>query len=58
MSLSSLIVIVVLVLAFAGAVVWIARNGGWQNEGCHGNCAQCRERCENKNSSAPGAPKA
>lgn len=48
MSPSSFIIVLLLVLAFAFAVVWIARNGGWQDEGCHGNCAECHKKCEDK----------
>ncbi len=48
MSIQSILVIVALVLVFALAVVWIARNGGWQDGGCHGNCAECQKKCEEK----------
>ena len=46
MTLSGIITLIILIVLFSFAVVWIARNGGWKNEGCHGNCAECHERCE------------
>ena len=48
MSLQGILVLIVLIVLFALAVVWIARNGGWQNGGCHGDCAACHKRCEEK----------
>jgi hypothetical protein len=48
MNVQSFLVVCILIAAFAAAVVWIARSGGWQNEGCHGNCAECHKRCEEK----------
>lgn len=47
MNLQSIIVILVLILAFAAAMGFINKNGGWNSEGgCHGNCADCHSRCE------------
>ncbi len=48
MTIQSVLVILVLVAVFAAAVVWISRNGGWQDGGCHGNCAECHKKCEDK----------
>ena len=52
MTIQGIIVLVCLVAFFSVAVVWISRNGGWQGEGCHGNCAECHKKCEEK----PAAP--
>lgn len=53
MTLKSILIVIVLVVLFALAVVFIAKNGGWDSEkGCHGDCSKCRENCEEK----PGAP--
>ena len=41
------ITLIVLIIAFALAVVWISKQGGWKGEGCGGNCASCHSRCEN-----------
>lgn len=46
LTLRGIITLVVLVLLFALAVVWISKNGGWKDEGCHGNCSACHEHCE------------
>ena len=37
----------VVVGVFTLAGVWSSRNGGWEGEGCGGNCASCHQRCEN-----------
>ncbi|MCI2046512.1 MAG: FeoB-associated Cys-rich membrane protein [Faecalibacterium sp.] len=56
MSVQGILVIIVLVVLFALAVVWISRNGGWQNEGCHGNCAECHKKCEEPEQKNPPRP--
>lgn len=45
LTLRGIITLLVLVILFALAVVWIAKNGGWKGEGCGGNCASCQQRC-------------
>lgn len=47
MPLKSILIIVVFALLFAAAVMFIARNGGWQ-QGCNGNCKDCHEKCDTK----------
>lgn len=46
LTVRGLVTLVVLVILFALAVVWIAKHGGWKGEGCGGNCSACRERCD------------
>ncbi|HJB58703.1 MAG TPA: FeoB-associated Cys-rich membrane protein [Candidatus Faecalibacterium faecipullorum] len=46
LTVRGVVTLLVLVVLFALAVVWIARHGGWKGEGCCGNCASCHERCE------------
>lgn len=48
MSLKSLLVLLIIIVVFALLIVWIAKQGGWQNEGCSGNCASCQAKCESK----------
>ena len=38
--------LIVLIIAFALAVVWISKQGGWKGEGCGGNCASCHQHCD------------
>ena len=47
LTLRGIITLIVLVILFALAVVWISKQGGWKGEGCGGNCASCHSRCEN-----------
>ena len=47
LTLRGIITLIVLIIAFALAVVWISKQGGWKGEGCGGNCAYCHRRCEN-----------
>ena len=47
LGLANVITLIVLVILFALAVVWISKQGGWKGEGCGGNCASCHSRCEN-----------
>ena len=35
-----------LLVAFAVAVVWISKKGGWKGEGCGGNSASCHHHCD------------
>ena len=44
LTLRGIITLIVLVILFALAVVWISKQGGWKGEGCGGNC---HSRCEN-----------
>ena len=47
MTLKSILIVVILVVLFALAVVFIAKNGGWDSEkGCHGDCSKCHENCD------------
>lgn len=46
LTVRGIITLIVLVVLFALAVVWISKNGGWKGEGCGGNCSACHERCE------------
>lgn len=48
MTLRGIVTLVVLVLLFALAVVWISKQGGWKGEGCGGNCSSCHQHCEDK----------
>ena len=47
LTLRGIITLIVLIVLFALAVVWISKQGGWKGEGCGGNCASCHSRCEN-----------
>ena len=46
LTLRGIITLIVLIVLFALAVVWISKQGGWKGEGCGGNCASCHSRCE------------
>ena len=47
MTLKSILIILIMVVVFTAAVIWIAKNGGWDSEnGCHGDCNACKSRCE------------
>ena len=46
MTIRGIITLVVLVVLFALAVVWISHHGGWKGEGCGGNCKSCHEKCD------------
>ena len=46
LGLANVITLIVLVILFALAVVWISKQGGWKGEGCGGNCASCHSHCE------------
>ena len=46
LTVRGIITLVVLIVLFALAVVWISKNGGWKGEGGGGNCASCHQRCE------------
>lgn len=46
LTVRGLVTIVVLVILFALAVVWVSKHDGWKGEGCGGNCSACRERCD------------
>ena len=47
MTLKSILIILSMVVVFTAAVIWIAKNGGWDSEkGCHGDCNACKSRCE------------
>lgn len=48
MSLKSVLVLLVLAAVFVALIAWIAKQGGWQGEGCNGNCTSCQARCESK----------
>lgn len=49
MNFQSILIILLLIAAFAGAMVFINKNGGWNSEGsCHGDCASCHSRCEDE----------
>ena len=39
LTLRGIITLIVLIVLFALAVVWISKQGGWKGEGCGGNCA-------------------
>ena len=47
LTVRGIITLLVLVVLFALAVVWISKHGGWKDQGCGGNCASCHQRCEN-----------
>ena len=44
LTLRGIITLIVLIVLFALAVVWISKQGGC--EGCGGNCASCHSHCE------------
>ncbi len=46
LTVRGIITLLVLVILFALAVVWNAKNGGWKGEGCGGNCSSCQLRCD------------
>ena len=46
LTLRGIITLIVLIVLFALAVVWISKQGGWKGEGCGGNCASCHSHCE------------
>ena len=46
LTVRGVVTLVVLIVLFTLAVIWISRNGGWKGEGCGGNCASCHQRCE------------
>ena len=46
LTLRGIITLIVLIVLFALAVVWIPKQGGWKGEGCNGNCASCHSHCE------------
>lgn len=45
MEIGSVIVVVIMAVAFACAALFIAKNGGWQGEQCQGHCASCNHKC-------------
>ena len=45
LTLRGIITLIVLIVLFALAVVWISKQGGWKGEGC-GGCASCHSHCE------------
>ncbi len=45
MTIESIIVVIIMAVGFAFAVVFIAKNGGWQGEQCQGHCATCEHKC-------------
>ena len=46
LTIRGIITLLILVVAFAVAVVWISKKGGWKGEGCGGNCASCHQHCD------------
>ena len=46
LTVRGIVTLVVLIVLFTLAVIWISKNGGWKGEGCGGNCASCHQRCE------------
>ena len=52
MTLQSFLVLLGLIAFFVAAVMWISRNGGWQGEGCCGNCKECRSQCQDQDPKA------
>ena len=44
LTLRGIITLIVLIVLFALAVVWISKQGGWKGEGCGG--ASCHSHCE------------
>ncbi|MDD4849459.1 MAG: FeoB-associated Cys-rich membrane protein [Gemmiger sp.] len=57
MNLQSILILLAIFIVLALAVVWIARNGGWQGggcSGCGGNCGSCHAHCDEKE--APPQP--
>ena len=44
MTIRGIITLLVLVVLFALAVIWISKKGGWSG-GCGGNCASCHQHC-------------
>ena len=46
LTLRGIITLIVLIVLFALAVVWISKQGGWKVDGCGGKCASCNSQCE------------
>ena len=46
LTVRGIVTLVVLIVLFTLAVIWISKNGGWKGGGCGGNCASCHQRCE------------
>lgn len=45
--MKSILIVLVLAAALVFAIKWISDNGGWKSEeGCHGDCKACHDRCE------------
>ena len=42
LTLRGIITLIVLIVLFALAVVWISKQGGGMGDGCGGNCASCQ----------------
>lgn len=42
MTIRGIITVLILVVLFALAVIWISKRGGWSG-GCGGNCASCHQ---------------
>lgn len=49
MNLQSFLILLVIFILLAVAIVYIGQNNGWDNAGCHGNCAKCHKHCSNPN---------
>ena len=48
MTLQSILVLIGLIAVLAFAIVWIAKQGGWQDRKCGGNCISCMAACEKR----------
>lgn len=48
MSLQSILVLAGLIAVLVFAIVWIAKQGGWQDRRCGGNCLSCMQNCDKR----------
>ena len=48
MNLQSFLILLAIFILLALAIVYIGQNNGWDNAGCHGNCAKCHKHCDSK----------
>ncbi len=45
MDFPTILVLVIVIVCFVGAIAFICKNGGFGGE-CNGDCASCTARCE------------
>lgn len=45
MTLNTILVTVGMIALFAAVIGFITKEGGWQDNGCNGNCSNCGSGC-------------